>query len=131
MENKEPKVFKTLVHKETGDYKNVFGQNNPELHNVKMSKRSIEHWACEQLDDYELKEVVVIDRSEYERLKGIEENIIKLYNDLAAKKLPEHNDMQKGYNLAIDIIHSKICFLLDKGVKFNNANDLIKYIENE
>lgn len=76
MENKEPRIFKTLVHKETGEFSGFteLGELgvlfNPKLYSCKMTIGTLEHWYQQPLSGYNLKEVVVITREEYERLKG-------------------------------------------------------------
>lgn len=79
----EPKIFKTLVHKETGGYGAIFkfglgymitesGKGVPYmLFEEDDEIEALENMFSIDLSDYNLsKEIVLITREEYERLKG-------------------------------------------------------------
>lgn len=80
MENKEPRVFKTLVHKETGEYWKICHSDStdsyftskvecPEI--VLDGIIHVEEILFQvDLDNLDYEEVVVLKKSEYERLKG-------------------------------------------------------------
>lgn len=84
MENKEPKIFKTLVHKETGEYigcGTLGGLDQveiPHIRDIDVVIEDIEYKYDVDLTGCELKEVVVLTKEEYEMLKEKSEELSKL-----------------------------------------------------
>lgn len=73
----EVKVFKALVHKETGEYASVDFKGVsiglagiPQLYDSKMTIKTLSHWYQNDLkNDFELKELALLSLEEYQRLK--------------------------------------------------------------
>ena len=98
----EPKIYKTLVHKETGEYgephafsPDIVSTNFPLVWDEETEKTNLKGYLYE--DKWNIREVVLLIREEYERLKEIERASANLSDGI--KKFASNINNMKTNNI--------------------------------